>query len=122
MLLLEPEAADFTVPGQPDLLQPAVASLLQVVIELAQLDCTPQLYLTRLQEAVRLRATIAGKGLQAWRLPRSFEPYYLNRILRGSPHGLSLFLTQTVVLAHGGQAMARRLPDGSICLDLLLPV
>ena len=34
---------------------------------------------------------------------------------------ISLFLVQTTVHAHGGQATARRLPDGSLALDLVLP-
>jgi hypothetical protein len=29
---------------------------------------------------------------------------------------------QTAVHAHGGQATARRLPDGSLAVDLLLPL
>lgn len=120
-LLLEPAASDFVIAGDTALLQPALAALLQVALELCELQCKAHLWLARLQQAVRLRLSISGPGLQSWLLPRTFEPYYLNRVLRGSSHGLSLFLVQTVFLAHGGQALARRLPDGSLCLDLLLP-
>ena len=77
--------------------------------------------LSRLQAAVRLRLQITGAGLEDWRLPRTFEPYYLNRLLRGSSQGLSLFLVQTAVHGHRGQATARRLPDASLALDLSLP-
>lgn len=119
-LLLEPEGRRFAVPGELELLQPAVAALVQVVLELSALDCKAHLWLSRLDHAVRLRVQLAGPGLHSWQLPRTFEPYYLNRVLRGSTHGLGLFLVQTVVLAHRGQALARRLPDGALCLDLLL--
>jgi nitrogen-specific signal transduction histidine kinase len=120
-LLLEPETARFQVLADPDLLAPALTLFVQVAGELLQLRCSAQLSLTRLQGAVRVRLQLAGPGVAGWRLPRTFEPYYLNRTLRGTSHGLSLLLVQTAVHAHGGQATARRLPDESLAIDLTLP-
>jgi hypothetical protein len=42
-------------------------------------------------------------------------------VLRGQGHGLCLFLAQTIVLGHRGQATARRLGDGSLQVDFVLP-
>ena len=43
------------------------------------------------------------------------------RLVRGQSHGLGLFLAQTVVHGHRGQATARRHRDGTLQLDFLLP-
>jgi signal transduction histidine kinase len=117
----EPEQASFAVRGDAELLEPAVASLCRVGAELQELGCNVHLLLSRLDAAVRLRLQVSGPGTLSWRLPRTFEPYYLNRILRGTSQGFGLFLAQLVALAHRGQATARRLPDGSLALDLWLP-
>ena len=60
-------------------------------------------------------------ALPAWRLPRTFEPYYFSRVLRGTPQGLSLFLVQAIARSHGGRALARWEPDGSVSLRIELP-
>lgn len=117
----EPEGAAHAVPGDPDLLEPCVLAFCRVASELQELGCDLHLTLTRMSAAVRLRMQVAGPGISAWRLPRTFEPYYLSRLLRGTSQGMGLFLAQTVALAHRGQATARRLPDGALALDLLLP-
>jgi hypothetical protein len=96
--------------------------LTRVAAELHSVGCQVHFQLARLEGALRLRMALRGPGLEDWRLPRTFEPYYLNRLLRGSSQGLSLFVVQTAVHAHGGQATARRLPDGSLAVDLLLPL
>lgn len=72
-------------------------------------------------DARRLRITAAGPALATWTLPASFEPYYPNRAMRGHGFGFGLFLAQSVVLGHRGQATARRRPDGSLQLDFLWP-
>ena len=72
-------------------------------------------------DGARIRIEAGGLRLGDWQLPKAFDPYSLQRVLRGTPHGLSLFLAQTVVHAHGGAATARRRPDGTVLLDLLLP-
>ncbi len=117
----EPDRASFAVPGDPDLLQPAVAAFCRVAAELQESGCNVHLTLSRLEGTVRLRMQVSGPGTAAWRLPRTFEPYYLNRLLRGTSQGFGLFLAQTVALSHRGQATARRLPDGALALDLWLP-
>lgn len=108
----------FVVAGDPDLLQPAIEQFVQVGREIRELGLHVAIELDVTESAVRLRMQIAGKGLRDWRLPRSYEPYYLNRLLRGSSHGLALFLVQTTVHAHRGQATARRLREDLLVLDL----
>lgn len=116
----EPEQATFTVNGDAELLDPAVAAMCRVATELQELGCNVHLLLSRLHAAVRLRLQVSGPGTASWRLPRTFEPYYLSRVLRGTSQGFGLFLAQLTALAHRGQATARRLPDGSLALDLWL--
>ncbi|MEC7726263.1 MAG: ATP-binding protein, partial [Planctomycetota bacterium] len=59
--------------------------------------------------------------LATWQLPNTFEPFYPQRLIRGQSHGLGLFLAQTVVHGHRGQATARRQADGGLQLDFMLP-
>jgi signal transduction histidine kinase len=108
-----------TVTGHRALLEAALGELCQLAIGFMGAGCQVSLSLARLVRGPRLRMRVQGDGLEDWQLPRTFEPYFLNRILRGSPHGLGLFLVQTVVHAHGGQALARRSADGALTVDLL---
>ena len=68
-----------------------------------------------------MRVVARGQGLATWQLPNTFEPFYPQRLLRGQSNGLGLFIAQTVVLGHRGQATVRRLQDGALQLDFLLP-
>ena len=92
---------------EPDL-QSALEELMRVGVDFAGIGCGAEIRLEALEDALSLSLILNGPGLGDWQLPRTFEPYYLNRVLRGSPHGLSLFLVRTVVHAHGGQALAQR--------------
>lgn len=120
-VLREPENARFLVTGDRELLEPALELFAQVAAGLHELGCHVHFVLTRVAAGIRLRLRSSGQGMADWRLPQTYEPYYLNRLLPGSGHGLSLFLVQTTVHAHHGQATARRLPDGALALDLLFP-
>lgn len=117
----EPEPGPFAVIGDPDLLEPAFADLAAAAMALRAADVDLHVVLTRLDGRVRLRFSMRGEPVADWNLPRSFEPYALSRVLRGSAHGLALFHAQTVAHAHGGSASARRLPDGAVALDFELP-
>jgi signal transduction histidine kinase len=109
------------VTGDRDQLAAAMRAVVQFRGALAAAGTPSTLVLQRDPRAVRLRLVAAGSGLASWRLPHTFEPYYPNRILRGHGHGLSLFVAQTVVHGHRGQATARRLADGSLQFDFVLP-
>ena len=109
------------VDGDRDQLSLAMAAIVRFADELAALDTECHLELATLEGAHRLRLIARGKGLAAWKLPNTFEPFYPQRILRGQSHGLGLFLAQTVVLGHRGQATVRRQPDGSLQFEFLLP-
>ncbi len=121
VVMLEPDEATFTWQGDLEVLREAFARFVQVVFEIAGDEGAAHFTLSRLDGSLRLRAALSGPGTTDWHLPQTFEPYYLNRRLSGSTHGLSLFLVQAAVLGHGGQATARRLPDGALALDLHLP-
>lgn len=107
--------------GDRDQLRLALATLLQFADELAAAEASATLRIERVDGGARLRLVAHGGMLAHWRLPQSFEPYYPTRALRGQNPGLGLFLVQTAVLGHGGQAQARRLPDGGLQFDFLLP-
>lgn len=117
----EPPSADFQVLGDADLLREALEHFARVGLGLQDLGCQVHFAFTLVQSGVRLRMQVFGAKLANWRLPHSYEPYYLNRISGDSSHGLSLFFVQTTVHGHDGQATARRMPDGSVVLDLQLP-
>ena len=116
------EPSSHAVTGEPNQLGEAVQALVRFADELVIAGASAQLQLSALPSACRLRLTANGGLLAGWQLPHTFEPVYPSRALRGQSLGLGLFLAQTVVLGHRGQALARRLPDGAIQLDFVLPV
>lgn len=122
--LLEARAADCVVQGDREHLTAAFAAIRRFRDDLEASGARAVCGLERIERGVRLRLVAAGSGIASWRLPQSFEPYYPNRVLRGHGlgHGLDLFVAQTVVLGHRGQATARRLGDGSLQFDFVLPV
>lgn len=69
-----------------------------------------------LQASVHLPA-----GFPAWKLPATFAPFLLTRVLHESPQVLELFLMQILAAAHGGAARVRRLGTERLRLELLLP-
>ena len=122
------EAASVTIPPGPQMVQGdreqlglAIAAVVEFADELAQAVDECHLQLSATNCAQRLRVTARGKGLATWQLPKTFEPFYPQRLLRGQSHGLGLLLAQTVVQGHGGQATVCRLRDGALQLDFLLP-
>lgn len=69
-----------------------------------------------------LQATLRlPDGFPAWRLPPTFAPFLLTRLLRDSPHVLELFLVQVLAAAHGGRARACRIGADRLRLDLAFP-
>ncbi len=108
------------VRGDAEQLEPAVTALLRFADDLAVAGGAGVLTLDAVDDAQRLRVVASGSVLASWQLPHTFEPYYPFRVLRGQAAGLGLFLVQTVVLGHRGQATARRHPDGSLVIDFVL--
>ena len=124
----EADAASVTTPPGPQLVKGdreqlalAVTAIVRFADELAQAVTDSHLQLSSTDDAHRLRVVARGSGLAMWQLPNTFEPFYPQRLLRGHSQGLGLFLAQTVVLGHRGQATVRRLQDGALQLDFLLP-
>lgn len=120
-IVREPAKGSFVVQGDAEILDPALHALAAAAFEFEQHGGSVHFVLTRIDHAVRLRMALRGEGFADWQLPRTWEPYYLCRVLRGSTQGLALFLVQTAIHAHRGQATARRLPDGAVAIDLELP-
>ena len=118
---VETAEGDHIVRGDPEHLRLAVTAILQFADEIAVLVSSSRLQLDATERAVRLRVVARGQGLSTWKLPNTFEPFYPQRMIRGQSHGLGLFLAQTVVHAHRGQATVRRHADGALQLDFLLP-
>ncbi|MBM4060015.1 MAG: hypothetical protein FJ265_02815 [Planctomycetes bacterium] len=116
-----PGSGTCVVPGDREQLRAALEAVVRFRDAVRSLGAAASLALEPIERGARLRLVASGGGLVAWRLPRTFEPYYPSRILRGHGHGLDLFVAQTVVLGHGGQATARVQPDGSLRLDFVLP-
>jgi signal transduction histidine kinase len=109
------------VRGDPEHLEPAVQALVRFADDLAAAGGNAEVRLDTFGDAQRLRIAAGGATVAGWQLPHTFEPYYPFRVLRGQAAGLGLFLVQTVVLGHRGQATARRQPDGSLVVDFVLP-
>ena len=116
-----PDLDHVFVEGDPSLLRAAVHAFCAVGAALSAVAEEVSILLATPGDGARIRIEARGLRLGDWQLPKAFDPYSLQRVLRGTPHGLSLFLAQTVVHAHGGAATARRRPDGTVLLDLLLP-
>lgn len=101
--------------GDLALLAGALFSLAQVGLELRD-DERDELTLQVCQSHTipEVRMLVEKARLQGWELPKTFEPYHLNRVLQGTTLGLNLFLVQRVCQAHGGEAIARRLSEASV--------
>ncbi|MEC7725448.1 MAG: HAMP domain-containing sensor histidine kinase [Planctomycetota bacterium] len=118
---VEIEPGEHAVQGDLAQLTLAVAAVVEFADEIAAVVPHCQLTLGATEGAYRLRLLARGQGLATWQLPNTFEPFYPQRLIRGQSHGLGLFLAQTVVHGHRGQATARRQADGGLQLDFLLP-
>ena len=118
---LDQPTAPCVVHGDREQLTAAVTAIVRFADALVESGTPARLALESTAGAVRLRLVTGGSAFGQWRLPLTFEPYYPSRVLRGQGHGLCLFLAQTVVLGHRGQAVARRLGDGSLQVDFVLP-
>ncbi len=118
---LTDELRDAELTGDRDLLVRALGEFCRVAGEIVALGNPATLTFSRTEGGVLVRLRLVAAQLGAWETPRSFDAYYLNRVLRGSPHGLALFLVQAIVHAHGGRATAKKGKGGELELALELP-
>lgn len=116
-----PDVTSVLIEGDRALLAAALQAFCDVGKALAAVSEDVSILVAIPGDGARVRIEARGLRLGDWQLPKAFDPYSLQRVLRGTPHGLSLFLAQTVAHAHGGAATARRRPDGTVLLDLLMP-
>ena len=113
------ETAKVTTPSEPQIvhgdreqLALAVDAIVQFADELSEAVTDCQLQLTQTESAYRLRVLASGQGLATWQLPKTFEPFYPQRLLRGQSPGLGLFLAQAQAPGPCGRATARPRPSG----------
>ncbi|MFO1052088.1 MAG: hypothetical protein U1F36_07730 [Planctomycetota bacterium] len=109
------------VRGDRELLHTALAALCATALDLAAPDREIRLDLRRIDAVVQLRLRLPPDAAESWHLAGSFLPYHIARVLRGTPHGLDLFLVQSIAHAHGGRAVATRRSAGDLELHLELP-
>lgn len=121
-IVREPADASFAVLGDAEILRPALSGLVDLAREFKQHGTEAHFAVARMDGAVRVRLALRGKDVADWSLPRTYEPYYLARALRGSPHGLALFHVQAAAHGHRGRATARLLPDATVAIDMELPL
>lgn len=107
--------------GDEELLETALVRLCEVGGAVVGAGGEAQIEVRRDEQRVRVRLRLRSEALPAWQIPRSFDPFYLNRFLRGTAHGLNLMVVQAIAEAHGGGATARREPGGTIVLEISLP-
>ncbi|MBL8752800.1 MAG: HAMP domain-containing histidine kinase, partial [Planctomycetes bacterium] len=112
---------EHVVLGHKDQLGQAFAAVVRLAHDLHAAGAAVSMHLVAAAGGRTLRVVARGAQLTHWALPQSFEPFYPNRALRGQSSGLGLFLAQTIVLGHRGQATVRRLPDAALQFDFTLP-
>lgn len=109
------ELRGLAIRGDIALLASALFSLAEVGIEI-QADNPGGLtmHVSQSDQLLDVHMLVENAHLQAWELPKAFEPYHLNRILQGTTLGLNLFLVRLVCQAHDGDAVASRLSKTSV--------
>lgn len=120
-LVRDPADASFSIPGDAEILRPALAGFAALAHEFRDEGAESHVVVTRLEGSVRMRLSLRGHSITEWNLPRTYEPYYLSRVLRGSSQGLALFHLQAAAHGHRGRATARRLPDATVAVDVEFP-
>lgn len=121
-VLREPDAGPIRVLLDEQTARPTLTALAGLCREFRDSGALVHWIVSRFAGCARLRLRLTGPAFATWRLPATFEPWFAARALRGTTHGLALPLAQALVLAHGGEALARRLPDQAVAIDFLLPV
>lgn len=108
-----------TIPGDLDTLVLALRSFLGAGLALAGQDPL-DLAIRAEPDAVVLELTVPALVSAALSPDAVFAPYHVARAMRGTPHGLALFLVQAIVHAHGGEAIAERRGDRGLGVILRL--
>ena len=104
-----------TLQGDIHVLAGALFSLAQVGLELQpNKPAGLQMQVRKSKTGIEVSMLVDNAQLQAWELPKAFEPYHLNSVLQGTTLGLNLFLVRLVCQAHGGSAIASRLSNTSV--------
>lgn len=121
-VLREPDMGPIRVLLDEPTARAALGALAGLCLEFRESGALAHWVVSRFAGCARLRLRLAGPNFAGWRLPATFEPWFAARALRGTTHGLALPLAQALTLAHGGEALARRLPDQAVAIDFLFPV
>ncbi len=70
---------------------------------------------------VRISVADAGMGISAEHLPHVFDPYFTTKD-KGRGTGLGLFISRSLVEAHGGKLQIASTPGKGTTVDVLLPI
>ncbi|MEM7205907.1 MAG: hypothetical protein AAF628_36975 [Planctomycetota bacterium] len=106
--------------GDRPVLEAMVEHLGRAGLELLERDGTLRFELAEDRDTVRVIMHLSRAKVPPWQLPRTFAPYYLNRVLGGTPEGLSLFVVQTAAESHGGRALVRGQREGPVRFEVEL--
>jgi C4-dicarboxylate-specific signal transduction histidine kinase len=68
--------------------------------------------------SVAMRVTDRGPGVPSELLPRMFEPFVTSK---AGGLGLGLYITRSIVTAHGGEIQASANPEGGLVVEVRLP-
>lgn len=96
-----------------DRLQQAVSNLVDNAIKYSDDETTITITLKRVSGMARIRVHNAGMGIPKAQIDQLFRPF--SRLQNAVPQdgtGLGLFITRSIVEAHGGQLRLEELPEG----------
>lgn len=109
--------------GEREGLSRALDNLIRNAVRHSPRDAAVDIHLQREGEQAVLRVSDRGPGVEAYELPRLFEPFFRGRAAQGSDgHGLGLAIVARVLRAHRGSAEARRREGGGLEVILRWPL
>lgn len=118
------EHADLTLLAAPDLLQRALANLLDNALQHCHANGTIAVDASSNATSIRLSVTNSGDAITAEHLPRLFERFYRGdqaRSQRSETGGLGLSIVQSIMALHGGRASAENI-DNAVSFHLDFPL
>jgi two-component system heavy metal sensor histidine kinase CusS len=117
------ENEDLTLLAAPDLLQRALANLLDNALRHCPANGTIAVSASSSATSIRLSVTNSGDAIAAEHLPRLFERFYRGHQARSHSSetgGLGLAIVQSIMALHGGRASVENSAHG-VCFSLDFP-
>ena len=120
--LVDDDETTLVVDGDAERLQQVLTNLLDNAIKATPPDGSILVTATRDGGHVRLSVLDSGPGLSEEDLTRAFDKFVRGRGDRTVGTGLGLYISQQIVLAHGGTITASNAPDDGAVFVVDLPV